>query len=90
LSGDQNQNSIPRMNRKALIAMWLTIALLAITWIAPPWLPQRYAPYKWGFLFDPVMVGQSIDYPRLLLTDALILAIGLGMVITLRKSNRAL
>lgn len=77
------------MNRKALIALWTAVILLAITWIFPPVHVYYYrgggtSGNGWGFVLDPLM--GNIDLGRLLLADALILVVASGVFFTVRRN----
>ena len=82
------------MKRKALIAMWVALVLLVVTWIFPPILESnminhypwtRYDVPSWGFSLGSKTL--RIDQQRLLLCDGLILLIGLGIIATIRRSK---
>jgi hypothetical protein len=91
------------MNRKALVAMWLTILLLVATWAYPPWIAygkaydddQPHHMRTWEPLFHSFSLSERseyphiwrIDYERLILMDAIIAGIGASLVVSLRRSK---
>jgi len=90
------------MSKRQLVIMWIFVALLVATWLFPPWVhygPKGFGytitfPNRFAFLFDTwqgeyysKLLIYRIDYARLLLLDAIILALAAGLIISLRKSS---
>ena len=70
--------------------MWLGILLLVVSWLYPPWVSRPYGANwspKWGFIFDPYMDDETIDYARLTAIDAVIIIFIAGTLVTLRQSK---
>jgi len=80
------------MNRTQRILLLVAVALLVVTWLFPPLLcymnfnrNEVWTEYR--FLFHPSTFGlvhRTIDWGRLALSDAIIVAVG-ALVIYLRK-----
>lgn len=79
------------VNRNQILAMWTGIGLLVCTWMFPParlWGANSYPSYHlfhYGFSF--VVDADKIQYPKLVLLDAVIAALTAGSMVTLARKR---
>ena len=72
--------------------MWTMILLLTLSWLFPPWTKPKQGGVYWEALFDTAKGEQfrkalgytEIDYRRLIVLDAVVLAMGIGLFLTFR------
>jgi hypothetical protein len=89
---------VAAMNKKTLITMWATLALLFLTWLFPlryerghwadinrydHWVPWQYY-FSW---YEDSNLGKD-DYKRTLLMDTIIVLTGVGLMVTFWRKPR--
>ena len=71
------------MNRRTLVAMWIGIGLLTLSWLYPPWKDHAVSSQFRFFLEPPPWNDMGVE--RLVLIDLIIGSITAGAMATLWK-----